>query len=103
MAIEIGFSNIVRNICETYYPKNIERNVDIITHRFGLDNQPVKTLEDIGDKYGLTRERIRQIEESILKILSSLIRYGRYVKRYKLREKSIYLTDDEKKKISDVV
>ena len=103
MAIEIGFSHIVRNICETYYPKNIERNVDIITHRFGLDNQPVKTLEDIGDKYGLTRERIRQIEESILKILSSLIRYGRYVKRYKLREKSIYLTDDEKKKISDVV
>ena len=47
MAIEIGFSNIVRNICETYYPKNIERNVDIITHRFGLDNQPVKTLEDM--------------------------------------------------------
>ena len=102
MAIEIGFSHIVRNICETYYPKNIERNVDIIIHRFGLDNQPVKTLEDIGDKYGLTRERIRQIEESILKILSSLIRYGRYVKRYKLREKSIYLTDDEKKKVSNV-
>ena len=80
MTIEIGFSHIIRNICEIYYPKEIERNVDIITHRFGLNNQPVKTLEDIGGKYGLTRERIRQIEASILKILSSLIRDGKYEK-----------------------
>lgn len=84
MTIEIGFSHIIRNICEIYYPKEIERNVDIITHRFGLNNQPVKTLEDIGGKYGLTRERIRQIEASILKILSSLIRDGKYEKNLNL-------------------
>lgn len=44
------------------------REKTIILYRFGLisDNQ---TLEEIGQKYGLTRERIRQIEAKVLKKL----------------------------------
>jgi RNA polymerase primary sigma factor len=38
-----------------------EREAGIIRLRFGLDGQP-RTLEQIGHVYGVTRERIRQIE-----------------------------------------
>ena len=43
-----------------------ERNV--IEACFGI-NQPELTLEEIGDKYGLTRERVRQIKEKALRKL----------------------------------
>lgn len=39
----------------------------IITRRFGLNGIRSETLDQIGIDYGLTRERIRQIEEKILK------------------------------------
>jgi hypothetical protein len=42
------------------------RNKDIITRRFGLKNGKKETLESIGKGYGITRERVRQIEESVL-------------------------------------
>jgi RNA polymerase primary sigma factor len=35
--------------------------------RFGLDDGRPKTLEEIGDRLGVTRERIRQIQEEALK------------------------------------
>lgn len=38
-----------------------ERTADIVIKRFGLDGEEGKTLEAIGDKYGITRERVRQI------------------------------------------
>ncbi len=40
-----------------------ERARDVLIGRFGLGKEPVKlTLESIGKKYGITRERVRQIE-----------------------------------------
>ena len=43
-----------------------EREKDVIRLRFGLvDGQP-RTLEDVGKKFGVTRERIRQIESKTL-------------------------------------
>jgi RNA polymerase primary sigma factor len=38
----------------------------VIETRFGLNNEPSKTLEDIGTEFGLTKERIRQIEKEAL-------------------------------------
>lgn len=38
------------------------RQRDVIIKRFGLKNGKRKTLEEIGDGYGITRERVRQIE-----------------------------------------
>jgi len=39
-----------------------ERNKDIISQRFGIGRKEEgKTLEEIGKKYGITRERVRQI------------------------------------------
>ena len=42
------------------------RDSDIIIDRFGLDGSDGKTLAEIGDKYGLTREGVRQIENKVL-------------------------------------
>ena len=46
------------------------RNKDIISRRFGLKNGKKETLESIGKSYGITRERVRQIEEFTLAQLS---------------------------------
>jgi hypothetical protein len=51
--------------------KNLSsRNKDIISRRFGLKNGKKETLESIGKSYGITRERVRQIEEFTLTQLS---------------------------------
>lgn len=45
-----------------------ERLTDIVRRRFGIDG-PAETLEQIGEHYGVTRERIRQLEGKALDIL----------------------------------
>ncbi len=47
---------------------------EVIMSRFGLDNRNILTLEEIGDKMKLTRERIRQIEMIAIKKLKYLIK-----------------------------
>lgn len=44
-----------------------DRSFDVIANRYGLtDDSERKTLEAIGGKYGITRERVRQIENAAL-------------------------------------
>ena len=50
-----------------------EKERDVICLRFGLEGQEPKTLEEIGRKFGLTRERIRQIEAASLAKLRNII------------------------------
>lgn len=50
------------------------RQAEVIAFRFGLDGGDQRTLEEIGGHYGVTRERIRQIEASALKKLAHPIR-----------------------------
>lgn len=49
-----------------------EKEKYVITQRYGLSGLPFKTLEEIGNEMGVTRERIRQIEFKALKKLSNL-------------------------------
>ena len=49
-----------------------ERERRVIILRYGLNDADPKTLEDIGRRLGLTRERVRQIETEALKRLSRL-------------------------------
>jgi RNA polymerase primary sigma factor len=48
------------------------RERTVLALRYGLDDQEPKTLEDIGRRLGLTRERVRQIEVECLRRLASL-------------------------------
>ena len=44
---------------------------EVVERRFGLRDGKIETLESIGKNYGITRERVRQLEENGLKILKS--------------------------------
>ena len=46
-----------------------ERERKIIDARFGLEGQKPKTLEEVGQEFGVTRERIRQLQNIALKKL----------------------------------
>ena len=46
-----------------------EREKQILSLRFGLDDGQGRTLDEIGDELGYTRERIRQIEKKALQKL----------------------------------
>lgn len=49
------------------------REQTILRYRFGLDGGSEKTLEEVGEKFGVTRERIRQIQNIALKKLRRMI------------------------------
>jgi len=49
-----------------------ERERRVIELRFGLHGGQPQTLEEVGRAFGVTRERIRQIEDNTLKVLASL-------------------------------
>ena len=51
-----------------------EREADVIIRRYGLSNDRPQTLEEIGISFGLTKERIRQIENSALRKLRHPVR-----------------------------
>ena len=50
-----------------------ERESTILRFRFGLDGGTEKTLEEVGRKFGVTRERVRQIQNIALKKLRKMI------------------------------
>ena len=58
-----------------------EREQRILEMRFGLNNREPHTLEQVGNYYGLTRERIRQIEAKALRKLR-LPNRSRYLKDF---------------------
>ncbi|MFM2295041.1 MAG: hypothetical protein RLZZ350_1454 [Verrucomicrobiota bacterium] len=54
--------------------KNLDdREATILRFRFGLDGGKEKTLEEVGVKFGVTRERVRQLQNLALKKLRRMI------------------------------
>jgi RNA polymerase primary sigma factor len=47
----------------------VPREAEILTLRFGLDGQSPRTLEQVGKRFKVTRERVRQIQEIALRKL----------------------------------
>jgi RNA polymerase primary sigma factor len=58
-----------------------QREANIITLFFGLSGKHAHTLEEIGEKYNLTRERVRQIKEKAIRRLKHTTR-SRILKTY---------------------
>jgi RNA polymerase primary sigma factor len=54
-----------------------ERQAEVIRMRFGIDRDSAMTLEEVGQLYGVTRERIRQIEAKALKLLGHPTKLGK--------------------------
>src|SRR5438045_4479042 len=57
------------------------REATILRYRFGLDGGSEKTLEEVGQKFGVTRERVRQIQHIALAKLRKMIEKLEAVKR----------------------
>ncbi|WP_461811542.1 sigma-70 family RNA polymerase sigma factor [Faecalimonas sp.] len=66
---EIVADKMLRGQLEAALNTLTEREQNIIRLRFGLDDGRERTLEEIGQQYNVTRERIRQIEEKALRKL----------------------------------
>lgn len=62
-----------KSILRTTLNKLSERERKIICFRFGLDNLKEETLDEIGKRYKVTRERIRQIEALAIKKVKKIM------------------------------
>ena len=62
-------AGMLRDMVKTLDP----REVTILRARFGLDGAPAQTLDEVGRKVGLTRERIRQLQNLALTKLRNMI------------------------------
>ena len=60
----------IRRALQTLRP----READVIKLYFGLGNTNPLTLEEIGEKFDLSRERVRQIKEKTIKLLKQVSR-----------------------------
>jgi RNA polymerase primary sigma factor len=66
---EVAASMILREQLEEMLSDLGEREREVLRLRFGLEDGHAHTLEDVGKRFGVTRERIRQIEAKALRKL----------------------------------
>jgi RNA polymerase primary sigma factor len=66
---QTAYQNLLREKVEEVLSTLSTREARILRLRFGLQNGRSYTLEEVGEKFGLTRERIRQIEGKALRRL----------------------------------
>ena len=77
---DLGLIGISRELLRTFRtsPGSLtERERKVLELRFGLDTGRSRTLEEVGKEFGVTRERIRQIEAKTLAKLRHPIRSQR--------------------------
>ena len=67
--IQSAYTKLLREKVEEVLETLPPREARILRLRFGLENGRTYTLEEVGQKFGLTRERIRQIESKALRRL----------------------------------
>ncbi len=66
---QMAYTNMLHDKIEEVLATLTPREARILRLRFGLHNGRAYTLEEVGQKFGLTRERIRQIERQALRRL----------------------------------
>ena len=65
---EMGKSDDLKKVL-ALLEKMDPREASVLRMRFGLNDEEPKTLKEIGERLGLTRERVRQIENEALEKL----------------------------------
>lgn len=68
---EAAFLSIIQERLQEILNRLPLRERQILEMRFGLTTDRPMTLEEVGDRFGVTRERIRQIENKALRMLRS--------------------------------
>jgi RNA polymerase primary sigma factor len=63
---EAAFRNLLTEAVEEALGELSDREKDVVRLRFGLIDGQARTLEEVGKEFGVTRERIRQIEAKTL-------------------------------------
>jgi len=66
---EVALENSLKDDINKVLKTLSEKEAEIIQYRYGLNGRTPLSLKDIGDKYSLTKERIRQIEKKAIKRL----------------------------------
>jgi len=67
--VQVVYQNTLRERVEEVLASLSPREARVLRLRFGLNEDRPYTLEEVGEKFGLTRERIRQIEGKALRRL----------------------------------
>ncbi|QKT02425.1 RNA polymerase sigma factor RpoS [Ectothiorhodospiraceae bacterium 2226] len=63
----------VRGNLEYWLSQLTDKQREVVERRFGLNGHDVATLEEVGNKIGVTRERVRQIQLEALKRLREIL------------------------------
>lgn len=85
--IEENLKDVIENLLKN---SNLTaKEIDILKLRFGIGTNDPKTLEETGKIYGVSRERIRQIQEKALKKIR---------RSYNVKELAIYMDNPKEAK-----
>jgi len=72
-----------KKICKDLISNLKDREKEVIVRRFGLEGKEKETLQSIGESFGITRERVRQIENVALnKIKTKLEKYRKVFEKF---------------------
>lgn len=75
-ASDIAESGEDLQVLQSALPGLDEREREVLQARFGLDGGAVQTLKEVGSRLGITRERVRQVQEDALETLRSMLLEG---------------------------
>merc|ERR1739838_276706 len=67
--LELSDTRVHKEIEELLKLALTERQAEIVRMRYGLDDGIPKTLDEIGERFQVTRERVRQIEAKVARKL----------------------------------
>jgi hypothetical protein len=75
-----------QKVCQKFFDSLLPKQKEVIERRFGLKEKEPETLEKIGQDFGVSRERIRQIQDSALikikKLAIKEIKVFNYLQEY---------------------
>ena len=72
--VEVASGELLREQVHSALDQLTQREREVLEMRFGLTDGQAHTLEEVGQEFGVTRERIRQIEAKALRKLRHPVR-----------------------------